>query len=177
MLLNNLVAELSLLQGLSHDSLLTYHGSALLAPPLPQPGTILPFEPTTSCVAMVTEVARNGDLETAIARAARARQQDLQLFEDGLPWALRVRCCAEVASALDFIHCQDVSFDTPCLLLPLLHVCCRSCIEISKLQTFYWMQISMPRYTLYSLSSLSSLLHVCVFRYVTSDLLLAPSPP
>jgi len=109
MLLNNLVAELSFLQGLNHDNLLKYYGAALLAPPIPQPGTYLPFEPTIGCVAMVTEVARNGDLETRIARAARARQQDLKLFEDGFPWALRVRCCAEVASALDFIHCQDVN--------------------------------------------------------------------
>lgn len=112
MLLNNLVAELSLLQGLNHDHLLQFHGSALLMPPPPQPGTYLPFDSTTTsfCVAMVTEVARNGDVESWIVKAARCQQKgnEEKLKDNGFPWALRVRCCAQVASALDFIHCQDV---------------------------------------------------------------------
>mmetsp|Transcript_32039 Transcript_32039/g.41187 ORF Transcript_32039/g.41187 Transcript_32039/m.41187 type:complete len:798 (+) Transcript_32039:99-2492(+) len=107
MLLNNLVAELSLLQGLQHDNLLHFSGAALLMPPPPQPGMFLPFEPSSLCVAMVTEVARNGDVETWIAKAARLQEKGIDVLST-LPWALRVRCCAQVASALDFIHCQDV---------------------------------------------------------------------
>lgn len=78
MLLNNLAAELALLRVLSWGGgsgcahLLRFYGAAVLSPPPPSLTCVQPFEPGSTCVAMVFEVAREGDLESRVARARRA---------------------------------------------------------------------------------------------------------
>ena len=77
----------------------------------------IPLQVDGRCIAMVLEVAREGDLEQRIAKAAFRRRAaetagnggDLaNKKEADLPWALRVRVCCEVASALAFLHDAQV---------------------------------------------------------------------
>jgi serine/threonine protein kinase len=128
MLLNNLAAELALLHALSFSSgsgcphLLSFYGAAVLSPRT----CVQPFEPGSTCVAMVFEVAREGDLESRVVRARREINATNASPSDNsqenmstalaaaaaaaavLPWRLRVRVCQEMASALDFLHCQEI---------------------------------------------------------------------
>jgi len=132
MLLNNLAAELALLYALSFSSgggcpyLLRFYGAAVLSPPPPPRTCVQPFEPGSTCVAMAFEVAREGDLESRVVRARREMNAALvstpgsspgntstasaaeSALTKVLPWYLRVRVCQEVASALDFLHCQEI---------------------------------------------------------------------
>jgi serine/threonine protein kinase len=137
MLLNNLAAELALLHALSFGAggggcghLLRFYGAALLSPPPPSLTCVQPFEAGSTCVAMAFEVAREGDLESRVARARRAmdaaaaaalasgaHDDDARATAAAaaaaaaaavLPWRLRVRVCQEVAAALDFLHCQEI---------------------------------------------------------------------
>ena len=79
MLLKSLKAELTALKHLSHPSLLRFFGAAILPfPPASQPPTSeasFALLEGGGCVAMVTEVAREGSLEAIIARAARIREK------------------------------------------------------------------------------------------------------
>ena len=114
MLLNNLAAELAFLRDLTHEGLLGFYGAAVAYPPPALPGTLQPFEPGAPCVAVAFELAREGSLEERLAAARRAAdaQSDAAAAaaaaEEVLPWSLRLRCAREVASALDFLHCQDI---------------------------------------------------------------------
>jgi serine/threonine protein kinase len=100
---NNLVAELSFARALQHPNLLAFHGAAVLLPPL---GTVLFFAPGAACVAMVVEVASEGDVESRVARARRAF--DASGAAAVLPWRLWIRGGIGVATALDSLHCQGI---------------------------------------------------------------------
>ena len=133
MLLNLLAAELSFLRSLSHPGLLRFYGASVMQPPALHPSldqVELPFEPGAPCVAMVFEVAREGCLESRVARTRRAVDHILAGGGPGgggggegqeareaaaaahaarlFPWAVRVRAVRDAAAALDFMHCQDI---------------------------------------------------------------------
>jgi hypothetical protein len=115
-LFNNLAAELAFQRHLSPGPggggcphLPGFYGATLLFPPSLPIGVDLPFGPSALCVAMVFEVALEGDVEMRVARARRAFDAgDKKLAAALLPWKLRVRICLQVLTALDFVHNQGL---------------------------------------------------------------------
>jgi hypothetical protein len=73
MMLNNLASELSLLNSLSHTNLLKFYGAAVLDAPVHPAAFVSPFVGGMPCVAMVTEIGREGSLEDRLLCAARSK--------------------------------------------------------------------------------------------------------